>query len=86
LADECGNVHGFALQSFAAKTAFLSLWFVVLGALVPLMLAAYVLVGPVFLPLDVPPTLVWLFFAVGLPLVLLSVVGVAASLRPGGFS
>ncbi len=86
MADELGGGHAVRLQAFAARSAFLSLWFVVLGALVPLMLAAMALVGAAFLPLDMPPLAVLLFFAAGVPLGLLCIVLFAAALRPGGFA
>lgn len=85
VADELAARHAEKQRGFAAKTVFLSAWFVVLGSLVPMMLAAYVLVGSAFLSFSFSPELVWAGFALGLPLLLGLVVVYAFLVSPGGW-
>ncbi|MBI4360787.1 hypothetical protein HY572_03365 [Candidatus Micrarchaeota archaeon] len=84
LADELSARHVEKRRLFASKTVFLSAWFVVLGSLVPMMLAAYVLVGSAFLSFSFSPEFVLAGFALGLPLVLGLVVFYAFLVAPGG--
>lgn len=68
LADEFSHLHAAALQRFAGRTAFASVWFEALGALLPLLLSAYVLVGASFLDFTFSPALPFWLLAVVFPL------------------
>lgn len=68
LSDEFSNFHSAALQRFSGLTSFSSVWFEAFGALLPLFLSAYVLVGSSFLDFTFAPPLPFWALALFLPL------------------
>ncbi|MBI2445362.1 hypothetical protein HYV43_03175 [Candidatus Micrarchaeota archaeon] len=70
LADEFSHLQSAALQRFASRTSFASVWFEALGSLLPLLLSAYVLIGASFLDFTFPPALPFWMLAVGFPLLI----------------
>lgn len=69
LADEFSHLHSAAVQRFAARTSFSSVWFEAIGAMLPLLLSAYVLIGASFLDFTFSPSLPFWMLAVTFPLV-----------------
>jgi len=68
VADEFSQQEAAAWQRFAGRTGFASVWFEAAGALLPLLLSAYVLVGSSFLDFTFPPALAFWTLAVIFPL------------------
>ncbi|MBI5226670.1 hypothetical protein HY994_05570 [Candidatus Micrarchaeota archaeon] len=75
LSEEFSQGHVEALHRFAARTAFGSVWFEALAALLPLLISAYVLVGASFLQFTFPSSGPFWLLAAALPLLNAALVG-----------
>ncbi len=70
------------MQRFAARTAFGSVWFEALAALLPLLISAYVLVGASFLQFTFLSSGPFWLLAAALPLLNAALVGFVALSAP----